>query len=61
MTDCEHLKETIRLIAEYSPIARLTRRGREKLIELGLTPEEADAIVERYLCGGFEFERKETK
>ena len=61
MNNDENLRMLLHRLADSSPVAKMTRKGREKMIELGLSEEEADAVIQRYLCGGFEFERKETK
>ena len=55
------LRETIHIIAQHSPLCKDIEEAREKLIMLGLTVEEADALIERQCVIGYDIgENKEN-
>lgn len=52
------LRETIHILARHSPIVKDAEEAREKLIMLGLTEKEADALIERHYVIGYDIGEK---
>lgn len=48
------LRETIHILAQHSPLCKDIEEAREKLIMLGLTEKEADALIERNFVIGYD-------
>lgn len=53
------LRETIHILAQHSPLCKDIEEAREKLIMLGLTEKEADALIERQYVIGYDIAENE--